>query len=707
MKFGKTLERHQIAEWADHYISYKPLNKELKAIAEDPTEQKFKAWDDKLELELSKVNKFFTQETRRLEEQITATRSDASEIAIHPPAEQEVRARSIEKVLAVLLARLDNLADFSSLNWVACYKILKKHDKVLKGLAPSKLQDLELYKNAPFHNQTAIESLREDVTAVSEVLGVDPEGNFDWIIRNKGQTAGSWISNLLYYFLGIVTMALVNIVLMLQLPTTNTLSRATYFTASFPVFRMVFMCVELTWLCGCCVYLFEKHKVNWIMLLNIDPKCQIQASHLFYLASLQTVVWLVFFMIYLSEYKFGLFGTGAPDQYALYPVAMIVVQISILFLPSAYFRVKYRYGVLRCLGSVVLSPAFRVTFSANVLGDVLTSFTRPLKDLIFTGCYILTGSFLTQEEVHCAVETPVVVWVILVLPYWFRLCQCCRRYYDSRVSTNLLNAGKYSMGIAMSAVTAIDWSRFGVTVYASRLLWTSFFIGATMYMLVWDVRMDWGLFPSVDTFLRTDRDNHFYPKPMYFAIASLNMILRTTWALNLIPLEALGWNGPYGADIVLFFVSAGEIYRRAQWVILRFEHEHLTNASKYRSVLWVPPLALKEEAKDADAPPAPARILRRPIAWAQNAIHASMALDEPMPAELESNPSTGALRARGTSEDDGIHREESATLLGAYRAVQEYSGVVKRRKHDLHAKTETFGDEDCGAGLSRAGSSAL
>ena len=34
-------------------------------------------------------------------------------------------------------------------------------------------------------------------------------------------------------------------------------------------------------------------------------------------------------------------------------------------------------------------------------------------------------------------------WVISILPFWFRLMQCLKRYYQSGLIVNIYNAGKY------------------------------------------------------------------------------------------------------------------------------------------------------------------------------------------------------------------------------------------------------------------------
>ena len=50
-------------------------------------------------------------------------------------------------------------------------------------------------------------------------------------------------------------------------------------------------------------------------------------------------------------------------------------------------------------------------------------------------------------------------------------------------------------------------------------------------------------------------------------------------------------------NIVVFVVAFLELYRRSQWLLLRVEHEHLTNRSKFRTLCYVPLLGPAEEKK--------------------------------------------------------------------------------------------------------------
>ena len=155
-----------------------------------------------------------------------------------------------------------------------------------------------------------------------------------------------------------------------------------------------------------------------------------------------------------------------------------------------------RLALGRCLLSVIFSWSRwvpRVTFAANLLGDVLCSFVRPLKDTVYTVCYLgrASGSLFRQNPTHLAevcnyrgFAGRVCTLLILDLPFFFRLLQCLRRYVDAspRRPAHLLNALKYSVSLFVSAVAFVgDQNGSGPTalIVASTC--------ATIYSLAWDV----------------------------------------------------------------------------------------------------------------------------------------------------------------------------------------------------------------------------
>jgi len=243
---------------------------------------------------------------------------------------------------------------------------------------------------------------------------------------------------------------------------------------------------------------------------------------------------------------------------------------------------------------VLWAPWVPVTFAANLMGDVWTSFTRPLTDLLYSFCYVfrVVAGRQYHHDIYSATEhchEMNGLWfsaVILSLPYIIRLLQCARRFRDDPSDWNhLANVGKYSCSIAVAAAACVA---------PNSWLWIASYTIATIYACVWDFKMDWGLYYQNRSLERTQQ---MYPPRAYTVFAGLNILGRSTWALSTLTPNAITGD-PVSMEVLNFCLSAFEIYRRAQWVILRVEHEHLTNSSRYRTLCWVPPLVMVDGNND-------------------------------------------------------------------------------------------------------------
>jgi hypothetical protein len=195
-------------------------------------------------------------------------------------------------------------------------------------------------------------------------------------------------------------------------------------------------------------------------------------------------------------------------------------------------------------------------------------------------------------------------------PYWLRFLQCSRRIADTQKefpsiwkNPNLWNAIKYLSGLAVPVVSSLyppsPLIPFPPQVVTAGLI-------ATIYMITWDTKMDWGM-----NFVgQSPQRSRLYPKWMYTYIFVTNAAFRFGWVLTLLPVMWLGcnWDDKTDAgaacdvlpskDFIIFVASLIEIIRRAQWSLLRCEHEHLTNNSRFRAFCWIPPLV----TQDAESP---------------------------------------------------------------------------------------------------------
>ncbi|KJZ80470.1 hypothetical protein HIM_00320 [Hirsutella minnesotensis 3608] len=174
MKFGRTLPRNQVPEWAASYINYKGLKKLVKAASEkakngeavDPAELFF-ALDRNLEDVDSFYNKKFAEACRRLN--ILHNRYGRVPDVVATLDQDEV-----EEVMGALLelrTQLRNLQWFGEINRRGFVKITKKLDKKVPGISSQHSYISTKVDPKPFAKDGHISRLLVDINRWLSALG--------------------------------------------------------------------------------------------------------------------------------------------------------------------------------------------------------------------------------------------------------------------------------------------------------------------------------------------------------------------------------------------------------------------------------------------------------------------------------------------------------------------------------------------------------
>jgi hypothetical protein len=109
-----------------------------------------------------------------------------------------------------------------------------------------------------------------------------------------------------------------------------------------------------------------------------------------------------------------------------------------------------RIFVWETLRDTVLAPfSGAVLFHHFFIADFVTSLVRALQDLAYSFCFYFTGDFMaaavsTPARCETSLTYIVFAYVLALLPYYWRLMQCVRRYRDdpARQGAQLWNAAK-------------------------------------------------------------------------------------------------------------------------------------------------------------------------------------------------------------------------------------------------------------------------
>ncbi|KAF7533207.1 hypothetical protein G7054_g7282 [Neopestalotiopsis clavispora] len=175
MKFGRTLPRNQVPEWASSYIDYKGLKKLIKAAAESSAKsgkkadlaEFFFALDRNLEDVDSFYNKKFSEAHRRLK--LLQDRYGRS-----PEVVPDLDDDEVEELMGALLElrnQLRNLQWFGEINRRGFVKITKKLDKKIPDTTIQHRYITTKVDPRPFAKDTTIARLVTEINKWLSVLG--------------------------------------------------------------------------------------------------------------------------------------------------------------------------------------------------------------------------------------------------------------------------------------------------------------------------------------------------------------------------------------------------------------------------------------------------------------------------------------------------------------------------------------------------------
>uniref|UniRef100_A0A8D2H5H3 Solute carrier family 53 member 1 n=1 Tax=Urocitellus parryii TaxID=9999 RepID=A0A8D2H5H3_UROPR len=269
---------------------------------------------------------------------------------------------------------------------------------------------------------------------------------------------------------------------------------------------------------------------------------------------------------------------------------------------------------------VFTAPFHKVGFADFWLADQLNSLSVILMDLEYMICFysfelewnknkgLLPND--SEEPEICHKYSYGVRAIVQCIPAWLRFIQCLRRYRDTRRAfPHLVNAGKYSTTFFMvtfAALYSTHKERGHSDTMVFFYLWIVFYIISSCYTLIWDLKMDWGLFDrnaGENTFLR---EEIVYPQKAYYYCAIIeDVILRFAWTIQISITSTTLL--PHAGDIIATVFAPLEVFRRFVWNFFRLENEHLNNCGEFRAVrdISVAPLnaddqTLLEQMMDQD-----------------------------------------------------------------------------------------------------------
>ncbi|KAK5622331.1 Xenotropic and polytropic retrovirus receptor 1 [Crenichthys baileyi] len=622
MKFTEHLSAHITPEWRKQYIQYEAFKEMLYAAQdqapsievtdEDTVKRYYAKFEEKFfqtcEKELAKINTFYSEklaEAQRrfatlqneLQSSLDAQReSSANGLGLRRrktvfalSQKERCKHRNIKDLqlaFSEFYLSLILLQNYQNLNFTGFRKILKKHDKILetsKG-ADWRVAHVEV---APFYTCKKITQLISETEALvtTELEGGDRQKAMKRLRvppLGAAQPAPAWTTFRVGLYCGVFLVLIVTVVI-----TGAVMIRSSDVWPMVRIYRGGFLLIEFLFLLGINTYGWRQAGVNHVLIFELNPRNNLSHQHLFEIAGLLGVLWCVSLLSCL--FYDSIFVPMQANPLALYGFFLLFL---INPLKTCYY--KSRFWLLKLLFRVVTAPFHHVGFADFWLADQLNSLVVVLMDLEYMICFYSCeldwtehkGLFIKTNKNLCNTYSYGVRAVIKCLPAWFRFAQCLRRYRDSkRAFPHLVNAGKYSTSFFVVTFSAL-YSTHKESDPERKIylyLYIACLIVSSCYTLIWDLKMDWGLFDrnaGENTFLR---EEIVYPHKAYYYCAIVeDVLLRFAWILTITLTSLTKFEGI--ADILATLLAPLEVFRRFVWNFFRLENEHLNNCGEFRAV---------------------------------------------------------------------------------------------------------------------------
>lgn len=131
-------------------------------------------------------------------------------------------------------------------------------------------------------------------------------------------------------------------------------------------------------------------------------------------------------------------------------------------------------------------------------------------DIFLVSCFFIRGSWKKSDAVECQ-SLLIPYFAVGLAPFWFRMMQTLRKYYDHHTKIHLFNFVKYLVTFLWFLNETFN-NYHGFT----RVVSISLGIVVTLYNHFWDISVDWGLLRSKKKNVFMLRDVIIFSKWFYY-----------------------------------------------------------------------------------------------------------------------------------------------------------------------------------------------
>ncbi|XP_078182777.1 phosphate 1 [Carex rostrata] len=492
-------------------------------------------------------------------------------------AEKMIRGAFVE-----LYRGLGLIKKYSSLNMQAFTKIMKKFGKVSRQQSTAQ-SFLRKVKSSPFVSSDKVIKLGDEVENIftQHFAGNDRKKAMKFLRPRQPKD-----SHVVTFFVGLFTGSFVTLFGVYAVLAhlcgifSSSSDRSSYVESFYPVFSIYALVSLHVFMYGCNLFMWRITRISQNFIFEFATNTALKPRDAFLIcASLMTTVVgaMVIHLVLNSS------NVGSKHADTL-PGLLCLLLIGIFLCPFDVFYRSTRFCLLRVIRNIVLAPLYKVVMVDFFMADQLCSQIPLMRHIEFTACYFMAMIFKTHSYDTCShsPQYKMIAYTISFLPYYWRLMQCFRRYFEEgRDQNHLANAGKYGSALVV-AFFRVMYSENSTYTWLTFVIIFSIF--ATLYQLYWDFVKDWGFFqPKSRNYLLRD-DLVLKHQFVYYLSMGVNLGLRLAWIFSLVHINV----DPFQHRLIDFLLASFEVIRRGHWNFYRLENEHLNNVGKFRAVKEVP-----------------------------------------------------------------------------------------------------------------------
>ncbi|PPD88978.1 hypothetical protein GOBAR_DD14079 [Gossypium barbadense] len=491
------------------------------------------------------------------------------------------------------------LKSYSFLNTLAFSKIMKKYDKIASRNASESY--MNMVDSSYLGSSEEVTKLMERVEAtfIKHFANSNRSKGMN-VLRPKARKQRHTTTFYTGFFAGCTAALIIALILIIR--ARHILGHDgtdQYMETMFPLYSLFgFIVLHMVMYAGN-VYFWRRYRVNYAFIFGFK-----QGTELGYREVLLVSFGLAVMSLGSVLSNLDMEMDPKTNDYKAFteiiPLILVVVVFIILFFPFNILYRSSRFFFLTCLFHSILAPLYKASLNIPVrlpdffLADQLTSQVQAFRSLEFYVCYYGWGDFRHREN-SCKTNDVfnTFSFIVAVIPFWSRLLQCLRRFFEEKDTLQGYNGVKYFITIvALCLRTAYSLNK-GL---GWEILALVFSVAAAIVGTYWDLVYDWGLLQRHSR-NRWLRDRLLVPrKSVYFGAMVLNVLLRFAWLQTVFNFKIFDLH----RQTVTTIVASLEIIRRGMWNFFRLENEHLNNVGKYRAFKSVPLPFNYDEDEDED-----------------------------------------------------------------------------------------------------------